>query len=154
MALQIRSALKQSSARSLPVIAKVAIGLEVFLGIGALFGGGALIVAPDGHLLGMPVKLLAGSPFPSFLVPGIILFGLVGVAPILAAAITLRRQVLAPLAAVAVGLTLIGWVSVEMVVLAGLGSLAWTIYLVLGASIAAIGVGWWRSSRNNTQSKL
>jgi hypothetical protein len=155
MALQIRSALKQSSARSLPVIAKVAIGLEVFLGIGALFGGGALILAPDGHLLGMPVKLLAGSPFPSFLVPGIILFGLVGVAPILAAAITLRRQVLAPLAAVAVGLTLIGWVSVEMVVLAGLGSLAWTFYLVLGASIAAIGVGWWRSSpRNGTHSKL
>jgi len=66
-----------------------------------------------------------------------------------AAAITLRRQAMAPLAAVAVGVTLIGWVSVEMVVLAGLGSLAWTLYLVLGASIAAIGVGWWRSSRRN-----
>jgi hypothetical protein len=155
MALQIRSALKQSSARSLPVIAKLAIGLEVFLGIGALFGGGALILAPDGHLLGMPVKLLAGSPFPSFLVPGMILFSLVGVAPLMAAAITLRRQVLAPLAAVAVGLTLIGWVSVEMVVLAGLGSLAWTLYLVLGATITAIGVGWWRSSpRNGTHSEL
>jgi hypothetical protein len=154
MALQIRSALKQSRARSLPVIAKLAIGLEVFLGIGALFGGGALILAPDGHLLGMPVKLLAGSPFPSFLVPGIILFSLVGVAPLMAAAITLRRHVLAPLAAVVVGLILIGWVSVEMVVLAGLGSLAWTLYLLLGASIAAIGVGWWRSSpRNGTHSE-
>ena len=108
-----------------------------------------MILAPDGHLLGMPVKLLAGSPFPSFLVPGIILFGLIGVAPLMAAAITLRRQALAPLAAVAVGLTLIGWVSVEMVVLAGLGSLAWTLYLVLGASIAAIGVGWWHSSSKN-----
>ena len=102
-----------------------------------------MILAPDGHLLGMPVKLLAGSPFPSFLVPGIILFSLVGVAPLIAAAITLRRQALAPLAAIAVGLTLIGWVSVEMVVLAGPGSLAWTLYLVLGAAIAAIGVGWW-----------
>jgi hypothetical protein len=66
-----------------------------------------------------------------------------------AAAITLRRQASAPLAAVAVGLTLIGWVSVEMVVLAGPGSLAWTLYLVLGASIAGIGVGWWRSSLGN-----
>ena len=111
-----------------------------------LFGGGALILAPDGHLLGMPVKLLAGSPFPSFLVPGIILFVLIGIAPLLAAAITLRRHALA---AVAVGLTLIGWVSVEMVVLAGLGSLAWTLYFVLGASIAAIGVGWWASSSKN-----
>ncbi len=134
-------------ARTLPGIARLAVALEIFLGLGALFGGGALILAPDGHLLGMPTKLLAGSPFPSFLVPGMTLFTLIGVAPLLAAAFTVRRQALAPLAAVAVGLTLIGWVSVEMVVLAGLGSLAWTMYLVLGTSIVAIGVAWWRSSR-------
>jgi hypothetical protein len=41
-----------------------------------------------------------------------------------------------------------------MVVLAGLGSLAWSLYLVLGASIAAIGVGWWRSYRNGNHSEL
>ena len=92
MALQIRSAPKQSSARSLPGIARLAVVLEVFLGLGALFGGGALILAPDGHLLGMPVKLLAGSPFPSFLVPGIILFGLIGVAPLMAALVALLNQ--------------------------------------------------------------
>jgi len=132
--------------RRLPGIARLAIALEVFLGLGALFGGGALILAPDGHLLGMPTKLLVGSPFSSFLVPGIVLFTLVGLVPVLAAAVTARRQAFAPLAAVAVGLTLIGWVSVEMVVLAGLGSLAWAFYLVLGACIAAIGVAWWRSS--------
>ena len=128
------------------MIARVAILLEVFLGLGALFGGGALILGPDGHLLGIPTTLLAGSPFASFLVPGIILFALVGIGPLLAAAITVRRQAYAPLAAVAVGLTLIGWISVEMVVLAGPGSLAWAFYLVLGVCIAAIGVAWWRSS--------
>ena len=134
----------------LPGIARLAVVLEVFLGLGALFGGGALILAPDGHLLGMPTKLLAGSPFSSFLVPGVILFTLVGLAPVLAAAITARRQAFAPLAVVAVGLTLIGWVSVEMVVLAGLGSLAWAFYLVLGACIAAIGVAWWRSTATSS----
>jgi hypothetical protein len=76
------------------------------------------------------------------------LFVFVGVAPLLAATITVRRQAIAPLAAVAVGLTLIGWISVEMVVLAGVGSLAWTFYLVLGTSIAAAGVAWWRSSHS------
>jgi hypothetical protein len=75
-----------------------------------------------------------------------ILFVFVGIAPLLVAAITLRRLAMAPLAALAVGLTLIGWISVEMVVLAGLGSLAWTFYLVLGTCIAAVGVVWWRSS--------
>ena len=146
MSFQIRSAQHQSTSRPLPWIARLAVVLEIFLGLGALFGGGAFILGPDGHILGMPTSLLAGSPFTSYLLPGIILFTFVGIAPLLAAAITIRRQALAPVAAVAVGLTLIGWVSVEMVVLAGLGSLAWTLYLVLGTCIAAIGVAWWRSS--------
>jgi hypothetical protein len=144
--LHMRPSLQESTSRPLPGIARLAVVLEIFLGLGALFGGGALILAPDGRLLGMPPSLLAGSPFHSYLVPGIILFTLVGIAPLTAAAMTLRRQTLAPIAAVAVGLTLIGWVSVEMVVLAGLGSLAWALYLVLGACISVIGVAWWRSS--------
>src|ERR1700686_4523622 len=146
MLVQARPSRQHSPARPLPGIARLAVGLEGFLGLGALFGGGAFILGPDGHLLGMPTTLLVGSPFPSYLVPGIILFTFVGIGPLLAAAMTLRRQALAPIAAVAVGLTLIGWVSVEMVVLAGLGSLAWALYLVLGTCIAAIGVAWWRSS--------
>jgi hypothetical protein len=136
------------TSRPLPGIARLAVALEIFLGIGALFGGGVFLLAPDGHLLGMTTKTLAGSPFQSYLVPGILLFLFVGVAPLLAAAITVRRQAIAPFAAVAVGLTLMGWISVEMVVLAGLGSLAWTFYLVLGTCIAAVGVVWWRSSRS------
>jgi hypothetical protein len=147
MILQMRSARHQSAPQPLPGIARLAVVLEIFLGLGALFGGGAFILGPDGHLLGMPTKLLTGSPFTSYLVPGIILFTLVGIAPLVAAAITVRRHALAPLAAIAVGLTLIGWVSVEMVVLAGPGSLAWALYLVLGSCIAAIGVAWWRTSR-------
>jgi len=147
MLLQIPSARQRPAPGPLPGIARLAVAFEIFLGLGALFGGGAFILAPDGHLLGMPTKLLSGSPFPSYLLPGIILFVFVGLAPLMAAAMTIRRQALAPLAAVAVGLTLIGWVSVEMVILAGPGSLAWALYLVLGAIIAAIGVAWRRSSR-------
>ena len=131
----------------LPGIARLAVGLEIFLGLGALFGGGLLILAPDGRLLGMPANLLTGTPFQSFLVPGICLFVFVGIAPLLAAAMTLRRQVIAPLAAVAVGLMLMGWIASEMVALAGIGSIAWAFYLVLGTSIAAVGLVWWRSSR-------
>ena len=137
----------RSTAR-LPGIARLAVGLEIFLGIGALFGGGLLILAPDGRLLGMPTTLLSGTPFRSFMVPELCLFVFVGIAPLVAAAMTLRRQAIAPLAAVAVGLTLVGWIAAEMVALAGLGSLAWAFYLVLGTSIAVVGLGWWRSSRS------
>jgi hypothetical protein len=127
-------------------IARLAVVLEIFLGLGALGGGGLFILAPDGHLLGMTTRMLAGTPFHSFLVPGIILFAFIGVAPLLAAAVAVRRQAIAPLAAVAVGLTLIGWISVEMVLLAGIGSLLWVFYLLLGACMAAIGLAWRRSS--------
>jgi hypothetical protein len=141
---------QQISTRRLPGVARLAMGLEIFLGIGALFGGGALVIAPDGHLLGMPTSLLAGTPFSSFLVPGICLFLFVGIAPLLAAAITVRRQSIAPLAAVAVGLTLMAWITAEMIALAGLGSLAWAFYLVLGTSIAAVGLTWSRRVRQST----
>ncbi len=137
---------RTSKSHRLPWIARLTAVLEIFLGIGALFGGGQFILAPDGHMLGMTTTMLAGTPFRSYLVPGIILFTFVGVAPLLAAAFTLRRHAIAPLAAIAVGLTLIGWISVEMVVFAGLGSLAWAFYLVVGTSIAGIGLTWWRSS--------
>lgn len=56
--------------------------LLAFLGIGAVFGGGVLIISPDGKLFGMPLSLLENSPFSSFLIPGIILFTMLGLMPI------------------------------------------------------------------------
>lgn len=56
--------------------------LLAFLGIGAVFGGGVLIISPDGKLFGMPLSLLENSPFGSFFIPGIILLTILGVMPI------------------------------------------------------------------------
>ncbi len=53
--------------------------LLVFLGLGAIGGGGVLILSPGGELMGMPLSLLEHSPFSSFLIPGIILFSLLGI---------------------------------------------------------------------------
>src|ERR1700730_9003100 len=103
-----------SMSRRPPAIARLAMVLEILLGVGALFGGGQFILAPDGHLIGVPLKMLAGTPFHSFLVRGRVLFTCVGLAPIVAAAITARRLAIAPLAALAVGVTLMGWITVEM----------------------------------------
>ena len=57
--------------------------LLAFLGIGAIFGGGMLIVSPTGELLNMPLSLLEKSPFNDFLIPGIILFTFLGLVPCL-----------------------------------------------------------------------
>ena len=55
--------------------------LLVILGSGALFGGCVLIISPSGELFGMPLSMLKNSPFSNFLIPGIILFSILGLAP-------------------------------------------------------------------------
>lgn len=56
--------------------------LLALLGIGAIFGGGVLIISPSGELFGIPLSMLENSPFGNFFVPGIILFSVLGVTPI------------------------------------------------------------------------
>jgi peptidoglycan/LPS O-acetylase OafA/YrhL len=142
--------LERSATHRLSGLEKIIVGLDVFVGIGALAGGGLLSLAPDGHLLGMPSKLLAGTPFPDFLVPGLILFTAIGVLPLLAAVATVRRLPIAALLAVGVGVLLVGWIAVEMVILAGPGSLAWSLYLVLGTAVLVLGGVWLRSPHPNS----
>ncbi len=59
--------------------------LMALLGIGAIYGGGLLIISPSGEMLGIPISLLEPTPFNSFFIPGIILFLVLGIAPILVA---------------------------------------------------------------------
>jgi len=65
-------------AKALIFILIVLLGL---LSIGALFGGGALIISPDGALLQMPLSVLDSAPFKNFLIPGLILFTILGIMP-------------------------------------------------------------------------
>jgi hypothetical protein len=60
----------------------ILIALLLFLGVSAIGGGGALIISPSGKLLGgLPLSILAHSPFSDFFVPGIILFTILGLFP-------------------------------------------------------------------------
>lgn len=56
--------------------------LQAFLGVQGLYGGSALLLAPDGSLLGMPFSHLKNTPFTSFLIPGLLLFVFLGLYPI------------------------------------------------------------------------
>ncbi len=59
--------------------------LQCLLAIGAIFGGGAFILAPDGHLIQMPLSHLKKSPFSDFFIPGIFLFTFLGIYPLVVA---------------------------------------------------------------------
>ena len=71
--------MKQNTTRNIFIF------LMVFLGIGAIGGGGVFIISPEGALMDMPVSTLEHSPFNNFLIPGIILFTILGITPCLLA---------------------------------------------------------------------
>lgn len=53
--------------------------LHVFLGLNGIWGGGSLMLAPDGRLLQMPLSNLQKAPFPNYFLPGLLLFLFLGV---------------------------------------------------------------------------
>lgn len=57
---------------------RVLVGLELGTGAAALVGGVLLVLAPDGSLLRADPSVLAGSPFPDYRWPGVLLAALVG----------------------------------------------------------------------------
>jgi len=125
----------------------------VLLGIGALAGGIALVTAPDGSNMGFDTALLTGSPFPDFLVPGLVLGGLFGVGSLVVAAAGLRRARLAPFFAFAIGVAQMIWIVVELAVIQELSFLHPTMFaLGLAIAVAAVPWGWptlraWRADR-------
>jgi hypothetical protein len=83
---------------SIPGIKKpVALFLLAFLlalqSAGGLFGGVSLVMSPSGEILKMPLEMLNGSPFPDFLVPGIILLVVLGIFPGMLSYSIFRRPV-------------------------------------------------------------
>jgi hypothetical protein len=123
--------------------ARTSLALEVLLGIGALAGGLVLIVAPRGEVMPLPVSALEGSPFDTYFWPGVILFTVLGLGPLLVAALAWRRHPIAPFAAFAVGAALLIWVAVEIAIIGYSNEPPLqALYLVMGLVITGVALGW------------
>ena len=124
-------------------VAKGALALEVVLSIGALGGGLILILAPRGEILPLPLSALAGSPFDTYFVPGLILFGVIGLGPLVAARLAWLRHPLAPTAAFIVGAGLLIWVAVEIAIIGYSNEPPLqAIYGILGVAILLVAMRW------------
>jgi hypothetical protein len=124
-------------------VARAALVLEVLLSIGALGGGLVLMLAPRGEIIPLPLSALAGSPFDTYFVPGLILFGVLGLGPLVAACLTLLRHPLAPTAAFVVGAGLLIWVAVEVAIIGYSNEPPLqAIYGILGVAILLVAIRW------------
>jgi hypothetical protein len=66
------------------IVYRLLFALHGFVGIGAVVGGLAAIINPQGPL-GMSIEPLKNSPFSDYLIPGIILFTVIGLGNIISA---------------------------------------------------------------------
>jgi hypothetical protein len=87
------------------------------VGIAAIAGGVGLVLWPDGSALRAPLALLERSPFESFLIPGLILLVVIGFGSTLAGLLVIRESPAADAAALAAGLALLGWITLQMAML-------------------------------------
>ena len=131
----------------------VSVVLLVLLGLGALAGGVVLAAKPDGSVMGFEVRILEGSPFTDFLVPGLILGGLFGIGSLAVAWMGLRRVRLAPFLAFAIGVGQVIWIVVELAIIKDFSFLHPTFFGI-GLAIALASFFWglptfraWRLSR-------
>lgn len=85
---------------------------EAFVALSAFAAGAMFVVEPTGRLMGMTEATLARSPFRSYLVPGIVLFTVVGGTQALAAWSELRRWLRAGWLSVVAGVGLAAWIAV------------------------------------------
>lgn len=121
-------------------IANVLVVLEFLLVLGAFGGGVVLIAAPDGSWMGITADVLEGTPYSSYLVPGVALIAFNGAFPLAVAVSTLRRR---PWAAawghVTVGGVLVLWIAVQ-VALIGYQHPIQAVYGVYGVVVVGLGL--------------
>lgn len=113
------------------------------LALGAIGGGIVLVISPSGELIGIPVTEFKNLPFNSFLIPGIILFSVLGIIPALlmialikkpAFKIAERFNIFEDMHwswtfSVYIAFALIGWIHIQLIFLQGVVHWLHTFYM-------------------------
>ena len=88
--------------------------IQIFIGIGAIPSGLSMIINPSGAGMQMPIEMLENSPFSNFLIPGLFLFAVNGLANLIAGIISLKQHKLTWLIALGLGTFLMVWLLVQL----------------------------------------
>jgi hypothetical protein len=113
------------------------VSLELFIGIGAIYGSYRLIT-DSWHL---PTRDLAPLPLHSWVLPGLALLVIVAVPMLAAAGLAWRFVVRTANSSITAGVILVGWIVIQVAIV-GLQMWLQPVMLVLGAVTAALGWRW------------
>jgi hypothetical protein len=120
-----------------------------FVALTAVAGGLALAIGAEATRF--PAAWLVGTPFHSYVVPGLILAVVVGGSATLATAATLRRWPAAPRASVLAGAITMGWIVGEVLILNQPSAPTSTevFYVAVGFVMATLGLALERTGRRD-----
>lgn len=104
---------------------------QIFNGLSALAGGVGLMSDPSGGNVAMETEWLEGTPFSTFLIPGIILFVVNGIGNVTGFFLTLRKHFYAAEIGLVFGAVMMGWIIVQ-VILIGYMSFLQPLYFATG----------------------
>lgn len=119
----------------------------LFQGLSGIAGGIGLIADPTGVAVGLPAEWLEGSPFPDYLVPGLVLLVVLGLAPLAAAWGTWTDRGWGPAASLTIGTALLVWLAVEIAIIGYQPDPPLqAIYGVVGLAVTGLGLREMRTS--------
>jgi hypothetical protein len=91
--------------------------LIIFQGLSGVLGGVGLMIDPTGKSLQIPIEWLDYSPFHNYLIPGLILFIVLGLYPIVVFFGLLKNLNWSWFASLILGIALLIWIGVEILVI-------------------------------------
>jgi len=103
--------------------------IQFLVGLGAVVCGAMLIAVPSGTLLQMSPERLQETPFSDFLVPGIILFLVIGVGQVAGSVLSMRKHRFAGYFGAAMGIGLMIWIFVQVNMIGGRHILQYAYFL-------------------------
>ena len=112
--------------------------LQIFIAVGAVGGGLVLLLDPSGQGMGFSVELLSGSPFSSYLIPGLVLFAVIGIGNFTAAFLSFRKHRIAGLAGILLGGFLAAWILIQVWIV---GWLIWLQPFMLAFGVLELVLG-------------
>jgi len=115
-----------------------AIILLLVVGTGALSDGYSFMMEPSGVGIGLTADYIQKSPFSNFLIPGIVLFFLIGVFNIIASILAFSKAWHHEDLIFLQGIILMGWISVQVLLVRDI-HLLHTVCFGIGIALTRIG---------------
>lgn len=113
--------------------------LHLFIGVGACFGGIPVIIDPSGEPMGISPEILKNAPFDNFLIPGLVLFFVIGVGNIITGTFAKKKSTFQGFYSTFMGIILVSWIIIQCYMLKDINVLH-IIYFVLGLVLVILGI--------------